>query len=87
MIEGNLIQNSGEVMKEIIKIVLAAILVLMGSAIYVAADDDDEERENDAGILGGENEERDEDENRSVPGFEVVFAIAGGLAAARLMKR
>jgi hypothetical protein len=85
MIGGNLIHNSGEVMKEIIKIVLAAILVLMGSAIYAAADDDDEEREN--GIVGGENEERDEDENRSVPGFEVALAIAGGLAAARLMKR
>lgn len=69
-------------MKKIIALLLTAILMLMASAAPVWADEDekDEAAENEAGEESG-----DEKEN-SMPGFEFAFAVAGALAAARLLR-
>ncbi len=70
-------------MKKTLAILLAVFIVLLTSAVPVYADDDEgnEAKENEA----GEDSGSDEKEN-SVPGFEVAFAAAGLLGAARLLR-
>ena len=69
-------------MKWFMKILLAAFIMFVASAAPVYADDDEgnEANENESGS------DSEDDEKESTPGFEVAFAVAGALAAARLFK-
>ena len=71
-------------MKWFMKILLAAFIMLVTSTAPVYADDD----EGDEGANGSEADsgESGDDEKESAPGFEFAFAVAGALAAARLLK-
>ncbi|GEM_PF-602641 len=89
-------------LKKIWSILFAAMVVLMASAMTVCAEDeeDDESDEGEEGAVGiapseeangeeegegGEGGDGGEKEN-STPGFELAFAAAGALGAARLAK-
>ena len=74
-----------KMMKIVIQIILMALFILMASAVTVFADDDNEKDESSGS--SGETEEKGETENQSIPGFEIPFAVAGALAASRLMKK
>ncbi len=70
-------------MKWVLAILLIAALMLTASTLSVYADDDEgDEGEDDEGDEGG-----DDDGASRTPGFEVAFAIAGALAAARIVGR
>lgn len=72
-------------MKKIIAFLLAAIALLVMSAAPVYADDDEgnDAKENEAGEgSGSDNDEKE----KSVPGFEVAFAVGSILGAARLLR-
>ena len=72
-------------MKKIIAFLLAAIALLVMSAAPVYADDDEgnEAKGNEADEgSGSDNDEKE----KSVPGFEVAFAIGSILGAARLLR-
>jgi len=59
-----------------------AALMLTASTLSVYADEGEEDEEGEEGGSGG-----DDDEERGAPGFEIAFAIAGALAAKRLIGR
>ena len=71
-------------MKWFMKILLAAFIMLVTSTAPVYADDDEGNEE----ANGSEADSGDsgDDEKESAPGFEFAFAVAGALAAARLLK-
>jgi PGF-CTERM protein len=68
-------------LKKALAILLMAALMLTASTLSVYADDDEEDE--------GEDDEggSDDDGASGMPGFEVAFAIAGALAATRLIGR
>lgn len=72
-------------MMKIAQIILMALFMLMASVVTVFADDDNEKDETSSS--SGETEEKGETEKEGLPGFEIPFAVAGALAAARLLKR
>ncbi len=70
-------------MRKIIALLLATLLMLVASAAPVWAEDDKEDNE------AGENEAAEnsgEEKENSMPGFEFAFALAGALAAARMLR-
>ena len=79
-------------MKKILAILLAAIIMLMASAVTAYANEDEEdeadESEEGAGDSAGEEgaEGEEEETENSMPGFELAFAAALALAAARLAR-
>lgn len=75
--------HNGDRMRWIMTVLLAAFVMLMAFAapVYAEEDDGDEANENEEG-----SEEAGETEEESTPGFEVAFAVAAALAAARLLK-
>jgi PGF-CTERM protein len=70
-------------MKLFMKILLAAFIMLVASLAPVYADDDEG---NEGANENGSGSDSEDDEKESTPGFEVAFAVAGALAAARLLK-
>lgn len=78
-------------MKWFMIILLAAFITLVAFAapVYSNEDEGDEANEIDESNEANENEsgsESEDDEKESTPGFEFAFAVAGALAAARLLK-
>jgi len=75
--------HNGDRMKWIMTVLLAAFVMLMAFAAPVYAEEDvgDEANEHEEG-----SEEAGEAEEESTPGFEVAFAAAAALAAARILK-
>lgn len=66
-------------LKWALAILLMAALMLTASTLSVYADDDEEDEGEDDD--GGS----DDDGASRTPGFEIAFAIAGALAAARII--
>jgi Spy/CpxP family protein refolding chaperone len=84
-------------MKKTLAILLAAFLMVMACAVSVyaednegnEADDVEDADENEAGEGESGEEEGDsgdDEEENSVPGFELLFAAGAALVAARLIK-
>jgi len=78
-------------LKKILAILLAAIIMLMASAVtaYANEDEEDEADESEEGAgdsAGEEGAEGEEETENSTPGFELAFAASLALAAARLAR-
>jgi PGF-CTERM protein len=72
-------------MMKIAQIIFLSLFILMAFALTALADGDNEEDESRSG--SEETEEEGETEKESMPGFEIPFAIAGALVAARFLRR
>jgi hypothetical protein len=70
-------------MKKTLSRLLAVIIMLLVSAVPVCAEDDEgnEAKENEA----GSDDSGDDEKEQNMPGFEIAFAVAGVLIAARLL--
>lgn len=75
-------------LKKALALLLMLALMFTASTLPVYADDDEDEEgeEGEEGALGGLGGDDEEEEGRGMPGFEVAFAIAGALTAARLLR-
>jgi hypothetical protein len=76
-------RSHGERMKRFMTVLLAAFIMLMAAAATAYAEEDEG---NEADETETGSEDSAEDEKESTPGFEVAFAAAAALTAARLLK-
>ena len=72
-------------MKLFMIILLAAFITLVAFAAPVYSDEDEGDEANEADENGSGSDSED-DEKESTPGFEVAFAAAAALTAARFLK-